>query len=121
MSEETITTPATSGNSFTPKLTYIHNSKIPAKFEGNCLKEDKMSFTQGNVVNFFTFYKIDIWSHDLSTNFTLKGCLFGAVKLSKNANPDKYSYYVYSNGFNSMQLFLISNFDFDKTIFIVFI
>ena len=28
----------------------LHNSKIAAEFEENCLKQDKISFTQGNVV-----------------------------------------------------------------------
>ena len=37
----------------TPKLTYIHNSEIAVKFERNCFKRDKISFTHGNVVNFF--------------------------------------------------------------------
>ena len=39
LSQENITTPATSDNSFTPKLTYNHNSKIAVKFEGNCVKQ----------------------------------------------------------------------------------
>ena len=36
------------------KLLYIHNSKIAVKFEGNCLKQEEVSFTHGNVVNLFT-------------------------------------------------------------------
>lgn len=31
--KKSITTPATSGNSFAPKLTYIHYPKIAVKFE----------------------------------------------------------------------------------------
>ena len=31
-------------------------------------------------------------------DFTLKDCLFGAVKLTKNADPDKYSYSGYGIG-----------------------
>ena len=45
LSEERITIPATSDNSFTPRRTYIHNSKIAVKFEGNCLIQDKKIFT----------------------------------------------------------------------------
>ena len=37
-SEESITTPTISENSFAPKLTYIHNPKIAVKFEGSYLK-----------------------------------------------------------------------------------
>ena len=38
---------------------------------------------------------------DLNSEFTLKYCLFGAVKLTKNADPDKYSYSGYHIGFDS--------------------
>ena len=34
--------------------------------------------------------------------------LFGAVKLTKNADPDKYSYSGYGIGFNSCSLFSIN-------------
>ena len=37
----------------------------------------------------------------LSGNFTLKDCLFGAAKLTKNTGPDKYSYSGYDIGFGS--------------------
>ena len=33
--------------------------------------------------------------------FYLKDCLFGGVKLAKNANPDKYIYSGYGIGFDS--------------------
>ena len=39
LSEENITNPATSDNSFTPKLTYNHNSKVAVKFEENCIRQ----------------------------------------------------------------------------------
>ena len=29
---------------------------------------------------------------NLNTDFTLGNCLFGSVKLTKNADPDKYKY-----------------------------
>ena len=34
-------------------------------------------------------------------NFTLNGCLFGSVKLPKNAYPDKYKYSGFGIGFDS--------------------
>ena len=33
--------------------------------------------------------------------FTLRGCLFGSVKLTKNTDPDKYSYSGYGIGFDT--------------------
>ena len=62
-------------NSFTPKLTYIHNFKITVNFEEICLKQDKIYLICGNVVNVFIVYKLDIRSRELDTDFTLKDCL----------------------------------------------
>ena len=56
-------------------------------------------------------YELDAWSQDLNTAFTLKDCLFGAVKLTKNNNPDKYNnpYSGFGIGFDSCSLFSILN------------
>ena len=37
-------------------------------------------------------HTLDRWLRDLDPDFTLGNCLFGSVKLIKNANPDKYKY-----------------------------
>ena len=52
LSEEIIKTPASSDNSFTPKLTLVHNSKIALKSEGNYFNQDKVYLTHKNVVIF---------------------------------------------------------------------
>ena len=59
------------------------------------------SFTPPNIIIFFIVYELGTWSRDLNSDFTLKDCLFGDVKLTKNANPDKYVYTGYGIGFNS--------------------
>ena len=51
-----------------------------------------ISSTHGNVINFFIVCELKIWSRDLHTHVIVKGCLFGAVKLTKNDDPNKYSY-----------------------------
>ena len=48
---------------------------------------------------------------DLDTEFTLKDCLFGDVKITKSADPDKYSYSGHGIGFDSRSYFSIRNFD----------
>ena len=40
--------------------------------------------------------------------------MFGAVKLTKNANPNKYSYLGYGIGCDSCSLISIPNFDWGK-------
>ena len=70
LSEEGITTLVTSDNSFTPQPTYIHNFKIAPKFEGNCLRQNKVFFfLHRSVVNFFMVYKLDTWLCDLNVDF----------------------------------------------------
>ena len=59
--EERNTNPATSGNSFVSKLTYASNWKIRVKFQENYLKQDKVSFTQSNVVNVFVIHESNTW------------------------------------------------------------
>ena len=50
-----------------------------------------------------------MWSRDINTVFTLRDCLLGAVKLTKNAEQDNYSYSRYDIGFDSCSLFSILN------------
>ena len=64
---------------------------------------------------FKSFHK---WSQDLNADFTLKDHLFGAVKLTKNPDPDKYSYSGYGIGFDSRSLFSVPNFDCGKNVVI---
>ena len=44
------------------------------------------------MVNLFIVYELDTWSRDLNPDFALGVCLFGAVKLTKNADTGKYKY-----------------------------
>ena len=50
-------------------------------------------------------YDQDTWSRDTNTKFTLGDCLFGAVKLTDNANPNKYGYSSDSIGFDACSQF----------------
>ena len=48
----------------------------------------------------------------------MKDCLFEAVKFSKNADPDKYSYSGYGIGFDLRLSFLIPNFNWGNNVII---
>ena len=63
------------------------------KFSGSCLKQDKFTFNHGKTVNIYIFY--DLKSNLNNSDPTLQNCLFGAVKLTKNSDIDKYEYAVY--------------------------
>ena len=102
MSGEKFKPPYTANKSLSPKLVWISNSRKRLEFkESHLMQEDKEAYTAKNVVFFFIVYELDSCPRDLNTDFTLGGCLFGGVKLTKNADPDKYSYSGYGIGFDT--------------------
>ena len=60
MSDENIKFLTISDNSLAPSLSYT-GTKTRVKFVGNCLKEDKITFTHKNIVNIYIIYKINLW------------------------------------------------------------
>ena len=54
LSSESIKPPATSDNILTPALNY-YVTKTRVKFIGSCLKQPKISYTHGKVVNIYMF------------------------------------------------------------------
>ena len=69
---------------------------------------------------FFIFIKkLDTGSRDLNSDFPLKDCLFGGIKLAKNADPDKYVYSGYGIGFDLRSIFLLPDGSMGKN-FIIF-
>ena len=60
------------------------------------------------MVNSYIAIKINLWSHLQGDDFALGNSLFGAVNLTKNSDPDKYSYFGYGKGFNARGSFSLS-------------
>ena len=96
LSAETIKPPATSDNSLTPALSY-YGTKTRVKFTGSCLKQPKISYTHGKVVNIYIVYELGKSSSHYNDP-AIKNCLFGPVTLTKNADIDKYGYSGYGIG-----------------------
>ena len=103
LSAESIKPPTTSDNSLTPELNY-YDTKIRVKFTGGCLKQPKISYTNGKVVNIYTVFELGASSFN-NNDPTLKSCLTGAVTLTKNADVDKYGYSGYVIGFDRKSSF----------------
>ena len=103
LSAETIKPPTTSDNSLTPALSY-YGTKTRVKFTGSCLKQPKISYTHGTIVNIYIVYELGA-SSPHNNDPTLKNCLFGAVTLTKNADIDKYGYSGYGIGFDRRSSF----------------
>ena len=57
LSDENITAPTTSDCRFNPQLSY-YGTKGRVKFNGSCLKQDKVTFNHGKVVNIYIVYVI---------------------------------------------------------------
>ena len=66
----------------------------------------------------FIIYELDTWSRESNSDFNLKDCLFGGVKLAENAEQDKYVYSGYGIGFASRLIFSLPNFHCSKNIII---
>ena len=98
LSAESIKPPTTSDNSLNPALNY-YGTKTRVKFTGSCLKQSKISYTHGKVVNIYIFYEL-FASRSHNNDLSLKNCLFGAVTLTKNADINKYGYSGYGIGFD---------------------
>ena len=79
-------------------------TKIRIEFKGNCLKQDKISFDNGKVVNIYIVYEINK-NFNISSYPTLENCLFGAVKLTKHPDIDKYKYSRYGIVFDRKGVF----------------
>ena len=87
-----------------------YGSETRVEFYGDCLKQDKVTFNHGKIVNIYIVYeviKIAIISKPGSNDIypTLQNALFGAVKLTKNADVDKCGYSGYKIGFNRRSSF----------------
>ena len=56
ISDESIKTPASINNILNPLLEYGNKSKL--KFNGSCLKQDKLEFNHGIIVNIYIVFEI---------------------------------------------------------------
>ena len=98
LSSESFKPPTTSVNSLIPALNY-YGTKTRVKFTGSCLKQPKITYNHGNVVNIYIAYELGASSSHINDP-ALKNCLFGVVTLTKNADFDKYGYPGHGIGFD---------------------
>ena len=88
-------------------LDYV-GTKIRVEFKGSCLKQDKILFVHGKILNIYIAYKINE-NFNISSYPTLENCLFGAVKLTKHVDVDQYKYSGYGIGFDRKGSYSIGN------------
>ena len=115
LSDKTVKQPATSDNSFNPKVSY-YGIKLRLEFRGSCLKQDKSTFNHGKIVNIYIVYELD--KTYVKTHPTLVNCLFGAVSITKNADIDKNKYSGYGIGFDRTSVYLLPYGSFGRNVVI---
>ena len=87
LSDERLNSNTASNHSITPELNY-YGTKIRVEFNGSCLKQDKVTYNHGTIVDIYIVYEINK-NHNISSYPTLENCLFGAVSLTKHVDNDQ--------------------------------
>ena len=89
-------------------LTFADHNLFPdMNFNGHCLI--KTISIPKKVINLYISNTLGLQLKNLNTDFTLGNCLFGTVKLTKNAYLDKYKYTGYNIGFEYCSEFLFTD------------
>ena len=102
LSDERLNSNTASNYIITSELSY-YGTKIRVEFNGSCLKQYKVTYNHGTIVNVYIVYEISK-NYSISSYPTLENCLFGAVGLTKNADIDKHKYSGYATGFDNFHL-----------------
>ena len=96
LSDERLDSITASNHKISPELRF-YDTKTRVEFNGSCLKQDKVTYSHGTIVNIYIVYEISK-DYNISSYPTLENCLFRAVSLTKNADIDKYKYSGYGIG-----------------------
>ena len=91
--------PSTISNKVLNPLVVYVGTQIRVKFNGHCLKQEKVAFNQVKIVNIYIVYEIES-SVNINSYPTLENFLLGAVKLTKHVEVDPYKYSGYGIGFD---------------------
>ena len=98
---------ALSNNSLFPTLNH-NSSKIWAKFDGSCLKKEKVIFTHKQMVSTYIVYENNLCPFVVSNDFMFGNSSFGTVKLIENGDVYKYNYSEYDIALGGCGNFLLS-------------
>ena len=107
LSDESNKSPSTSNKMLNPSLDY-GGTKIRVKFNGDCLKQQKITFNHEKTVKIYIVYEIGR-SVNISSYPTLENCLYGSVKLTKHVDFDQYKYSGYDIGFDRKGFYRIND------------
>ena len=90
-------------NNFYPSKKNI-SGELYVSFSGNNFVQDIINISN-NVINIYCVYKLDPIDFSRNNKFTIQNALFGAIKITKNANTSKYKYKGYGICFDESEEF----------------
>ena len=94
-------------NNNSPTL-LIKNNRLGVTFNGNYMKQNKLGYAHGKIINLYTVYGLKNRRID-SPDFSVQNGLFGAVKITKNINTSRYKYEGYGICFDGKSSFSFGN------------
>ena len=104
MSDQIIVTASKTDNTLTPTINWFDGDQIRLRISGSWLRQSIITYNHAEIVNIYIVYEI-IKAYSNDNYPTLENALFGAVKLTKNVDINKYRYSGYGNGFNGRGFF----------------
>ena len=76
-----------------PTMPNLANGRVILKFNNSVLAQKSSSSLYSNfILNLHIVYERNNWPRNPTNNFPLKNCLFGTVKLVRNAIKNKFTY-----------------------------
>ena len=84
------------------------NNRLGVTFNGNYIKQNKLGYAHGKIVNLYIVYELKNGRID-SPDFSVQNGIFGAVKITKNPNTSQYKYEGYGICFDSESSFSFGN------------
>ena len=113
MSEENIEN-ITKSDSNLPSTFFYYHLLSDINFNAHCLINN--IDIPKKIINLYISYTLTSCLRKLNTDFTLKNCLFGPVKLTKNADRVKYKHSGYDREFACRSEFLFTDGNFGKNV-----
>ena len=73
-------------------ISYLANGRAIYKFNSVLVKNNFSSLNSNCISNLYIVCKLNTWLGYQTNNFTLKNCLFGTVKLTRNTEKSRFTY-----------------------------
>ena len=93
------------------------NNRLGVTFNGNYMKQNKLGYVHGSVVNICIVYSVKNRNID-SPDLTVQNGLFGGIKITKDVNTSQCKYFGYGICFDGKGKFSIGNITNGKNVLI---